>query len=185
MDRWICFNMYLKEECSLQFDFLEGHFVQFFIACSEGYFWVSSGQTKALWVYFPMPRNSLNLKAYSWLGAIPKSLGECRCCVIVVPCFQVIPMQSHFLVHLAPEEQTYRSQGLMPWGWCLFVVSQLAKGVYKGGFSYLYHPFAIYLYVCIRPTSLPCFNQVAFHFSLPQNIEDNVGFKCGGEVGPN
>lgn len=69
------------------------------------------------------------------LGVIPKSLGGGQCCIAAFPCFQVIPMQSHSLVHLAPEEQTYGSQGLVPWGWCLFEVSWLAKGVvYKGVF---------------------------------------------------
>ena len=134
--------MCLKKECSLQFDFLEGHFDRFFIACPEGDFWVSSGHTKPIGVYFPMPLDSLNLDAYSWSFAQIFGRRSLRCCWC--PLFWMIPMQSHFLVHLAPEELTYGSQGLVPWGWCLFVVSRLAKGVYKGGFSYSNHPYAIF-----------------------------------------
>ena len=66
IDRWICWNMCLKEECSLQFDLLEGHFDRFFIAFPEGYPWVSSSQTKALWVYFLILLELLHLDAYSW-----------------------------------------------------------------------------------------------------------------------
>ena len=58
------------------------------------------------------------------LGAMPKSFGEGQCCIAAFPCFQVILMQSHSLVHLAPEEKTHGSQGLVPWGWCLFEVSR-------------------------------------------------------------
>ena len=152
-DRWICWNISLKEECSLQFDFLKGHFDRFFIAFSEGYFWFSSSQTEALWVYFPMPLELCNLDAYSWSYAhIFGRRSKLFCCCSL---FWMIPMQSHSLDHLAPEELTYGSQGLVSWGWCLCVVSWLAKGVYKGGFSYLYHPFALcFCFVCIRPTSI-------------------------------
>jgi len=67
--------------------------------------------------------------------------------------------------------------------WFLRLLREATKGVF------LSLSFNCFIYcVCVHPpdfTLIPYTNLVFIAFKTPHNIEDNVGFTCGGEVRPN
>ena len=88
----------------------------------------------------------LDLQIYSFQGVVLRADQLCSITLGEV---------EQTTIDAAPEELTYGSQGFVPWGWCLFVVSWLAKEViYKGVFLSLSSNCYMFCYVCIHPTSL-------------------------------
>ena len=86
----------------------------------------------------------------------------------------------------APEEQTFRSQGFMPWGWCLFVVSWLAKEViYEGIFLSLSSDCYMFC-VCVHSPDFTLISYtnlilIAFHLltTLRTMLVLSVGVRLG------